>query len=82
MFNFNSIWLNILYIYHQINEVVNHLKAFYMFGIFKKKTEKEKLYAAYKKLSKEAYTLSTSNRKLSDQKTYEAEEVMKKIEML
>ena len=53
-----------------------------MFGIFKKKTEKEKLQAQYEKLLKEAHTLSTTNRKLSDQKTFEAEEVMKKLEKL
>ncbi|MBD3861965.1 Lacal_2735 family protein [Olleya marilimosa] len=53
-----------------------------MFGIFKKKTEKEKLQAQYEKLLKEAHSLSTTNRKLSDQKTFEAEEVMKKLENL
>jgi len=53
-----------------------------MFGLFKKKTEKEKLQQQYAKLLKEAHTLSATNRKMSDQKTYEAEEVMKQIERL
>ncbi|MEQ5792739.1 Lacal_2735 family protein [Muricauda sp. NFXS6] len=53
-----------------------------MFGLFKKKSEKEKLQDQYEKLLKEAHQLSTSNRKLSDQKTFEAEEVMKKLEQL
>jgi hypothetical protein len=53
-----------------------------MFGIFKKKTEKEKLYEKYNKLTQEAFDFSTSNRKLSDQKTAEAEEIMKRIEAL
>lgn len=53
-----------------------------MFGLFKKKSEKEKLQEQYAKLSKEAYNLSTTNRKLSDQKTFEAEEVMKQLEKL
>ena len=53
-----------------------------MFGLFKKKSEKDKLYEEYQKLSKESYSLSTSNRKQSDQKAYEAEEIMKKIEKL
>ena len=53
-----------------------------MFGLFKKKSEKDKLYDQYKKLLKEAHQLSTTNRKLSDQKTYEAEEVMKQLEQL
>ncbi|HBY69996.1 MAG TPA: hypothetical protein DEG69_20955 [Flavobacteriaceae bacterium] len=53
-----------------------------MFGLFKKKSEKDKLYKQYKKLTKEAYSLSKTNRKQSDQKAYEAEEIMKKIETL
>ena len=53
-----------------------------MFGMFKKKTEKERLYAQYQKLSKEAHSLSTTNRKLSDQKVFEADEIMKKLEKL
>ncbi len=53
-----------------------------MFGIFKKKSPKEKLYAQYKKLMQEAHALSTSNRSLSDQKTAEANEVMKQIEAI
>lgn len=53
-----------------------------MFGIFKKKTEKEKLQDKYAKLMKEAHTLSTSNRKLSDDKVYEAEQVLKQLEKL
>jgi len=53
-----------------------------MFGFFRKKTEKEKLQAKYEKLMKEAHELSTTNRKLSDQKAAEAEEVMKQLEKL
>ena len=53
-----------------------------MFGIFKKKSEKEKLQEKYAKLLREAHALSTTNRKLSDDKTYEAEQVMKEIEQL
>ena len=53
-----------------------------MFGLFKKKSQKDKLYEQYEKLTKEAHSLSTTNRKLSDQKVYEAEEVMKKLEKL
>lgn len=53
-----------------------------MFGLFKNKSEKDKLYEQYQKLTKAAFDLSTSNRKLSDQKVYEAEEIMKKMEAL
>ena len=49
-----------------------------MFGLFKKKSEKQTLEAAYQKLTKESFELSKTNRKASDQKAYEAEQVMKK----
>jgi len=53
-----------------------------MFGLFKKKSEKEKLQEQYSELLKEAYSFSTTNRRLSDQKVFEAEEVMKQLEKL
>lgn len=53
-----------------------------MFGLFKKKTKKDKLYDEYQKLTKQAHSLSATNRKLSDQKVYQAEEIMKQLENL
>ncbi|MDP5231960.1 MAG: Lacal_2735 family protein [Cellulophaga sp.] len=53
-----------------------------MFGLFKKKSEKEILQKEYEKLMNEAYKLSTTNRKASDDKTYEAEQIAKKIDAL
>lgn len=53
-----------------------------MFGLFKKKSEIDKLSDKYKILLKEAHNLSTSNRKLSDAKTAEADKVLKQIEQL
>lgn len=53
-----------------------------MFGLFKKKTEKEKLEKAYEKLLKEAHSLSTVNRIASDAKAAEADQVLKQIEAL
>ena len=53
-----------------------------MFGLFKKKSEKEVLNAKYKKLLEEGYQLSTSNRTKSDAKYAEADELMKQIERL
>ena len=53
-----------------------------MFGLFKKKSEKQTLEAAHQKLTKDSYDLSKTNRKASDQKAYEAEQVMKKLESL
>ncbi|MFD1550629.1 hypothetical protein DNU06_14860 [Putridiphycobacter roseus] len=53
-----------------------------MFGLFKKKTEKEKLEIKFKNLLNEAHQLSTVNRQRSDEKVQEANEVMKKIEEL
>jgi hypothetical protein len=53
-----------------------------MFGLFKKKSTLDKLQDKYQKVLKEAYNLSTSNRKLSDAKTAEANEILKQIEKL
>ena len=53
-----------------------------MFGLFKKKSEKEKLQEQYDKLLKEAYELSSTNRKMSDQKTFQANEILEKLEKL
>jgi len=53
-----------------------------MFGLFKKKSEKEILQQQYKKLMEEAHKLSKTNRKRSDDKVYEADQVLKQIEKL
>ena len=53
-----------------------------MLGLFKRKTARQKLETKYQKLLKEAYTLSTTDRKASDQKQAEAAEVLKEIEAL
>lgn len=51
-------------------------------GWFSRKSEKEKLQVKYKKLIDEAYKLSHSDRRASDLKTAEADELLKKIEAL
>ena len=53
-----------------------------MFGIFKKKSEKEKIQDQYEKLLREAFVLSRSNRRVSDQKIFEANEMMKQLGQL
>ncbi|TDQ18526.1 hypothetical protein DFQ04_0328 [Algoriphagus boseongensis] len=53
-----------------------------MFGLFKKKTEKEKLQEAYAKKLSEAHKVSHVNRTQSDKLMAEAEEIAKKIESL
>ncbi|MCH8535849.1 MAG: Lacal_2735 family protein [Flavobacteriaceae bacterium] len=53
-----------------------------MFGLFKKKSELDQLREKYKKLQKESFELSKTNRSESDKKLAEAEEVYKKIEAL
>ncbi|WP_105046032.1 Lacal_2735 family protein [Polaribacter gangjinensis] len=53
-----------------------------MFGLFKKKSEVEKLHEKYKKLMQEAYQLQSVNRSESDQKYVEADEILKKITLL
>ncbi|MBO6793156.1 MAG: Lacal_2735 family protein [Balneolaceae bacterium] len=55
---------------------------FTMFGLFKKKSEAEKLNEKYQKLMEESYNLSSINRTLSDQKAHEANEVLKQIDAL
>ncbi len=53
-----------------------------MFGLFKKKTEKEKLEDQYEKLMKESYKLSHTDRTKSDAKAAEADEIRKKLDEL
>ncbi|WP_158838640.1 Lacal_2735 family protein [Polaribacter sp. L3A8] len=53
-----------------------------MFGIFKRKSELEKLQDSYKKIMEEAFKLQSINRTDSDKKYYEADMLMKKIESL
>ena len=53
-----------------------------MFGIFKNKTEKEKLEIQYKKLMEEGFKLQSINRSASDQKYLEAQNILDKIESL
>ncbi len=53
-----------------------------MLGLFKKKSEKEKLEQKYKKLLKEAFELSKINRTESDKKQAEAQELLDRIEAM
>ncbi len=53
-----------------------------MFGIFKKKTEAEKLNEKYQQLMAEAHKISSINRRLSDSKTAEANEILDKLNAL
>ena len=50
-----------------------------MFGLFKKKTELEKLQEKYRKLLEEAHRLSTTDRTASDAVTAEAEAIAGRI---
>lgn len=53
-----------------------------MFGLFKKKSEAEKLQDKYKKLMAEAHSLSQHDRRAGDKKMAEAEAVAQQIEAL
>ena len=53
-----------------------------MFRLFKKKSKVEKLNLQYQKLLAEAHKLSTSNRRQSDDKIVEANEILKQIDHL
>ena len=50
--------------------------------MFKKKSEVEKLEDQYKKKMKEGYDLQSIDRSASDQKYVEADQILKKIELL
>ena len=51
-----------------------------MFGLFKSKSELDKLNEQYKKLLAEYHKLSTVDRKKADDKMAEAEEIAKKMD--
>ena len=53
-----------------------------MFGLFKSKSEVEKLQKSYENLMKEWHRLSTIDRAKSDEKYAEAQDIMTKIEAL
>ncbi len=53
-----------------------------MFGFFKKESKADQLRKKYKLLIEEAYKLSHTNRKASDLKNKEAEDLWKEIESL
>lgn len=53
-----------------------------MFGLFRKKTDKEKLMILYKKKKEQAYQLSKINRKESDKLEKEANDLIEKIDNL
>ncbi|MCB2220739.1 MAG: Lacal_2735 family protein [Bacteroidetes bacterium] len=53
-----------------------------MFGLFGKNSKKKTLQKKYQRLLEEAYRLSAVNRKASDEKSAEADRVLKEIEAL
>ena len=53
-----------------------------MFGLFKKKSKEEVLEEKYKKLLKESFDLSKTNRSASDKKQAEAQAVLDEIDAL
>ena len=51
-------------------------------NLFKRNSKKEKLQDKYRKLMEESFKLSHTNRKASDNKAHEAEELLKTIDSL
>jgi len=51
-----------------------------MFGLFKKKSEKEKLTTLYKKIKEQAYVLSKTDRRESDRLEKEASDILEKLD--
>lgn len=61
--------------YHFLNDNI-------MFGWFKKKSEKELLQEQYKQLMEEAFRLSRTDRRKSDELYAEAEKIQESIQKL
>ena len=53
-----------------------------MFGLFKKKSEKERLVELYRKKKEMAFKLSKTNRKESDRLEKEADDILNKIDLI
>ena len=53
-----------------------------MFGLFKKKSEKDKLEELYRKKKEQAFRLSRTNRKEGDRLEKEANDILSKIDKL
>ena len=53
-----------------------------MFGIFKKKSEKDKLIESYNKKKEQAFKVSRSNRKESDRLEKEANDILIELDKL
>lgn len=53
-----------------------------MFGLFKKKSEVDKLYKKYDKLLEQSHKLSTSSRLESEKKYVEAQHILDRIDEL
>jgi len=53
-----------------------------MFGLFKKSSPLQKLEKKYKQLTEESYKLSHTDRKASDLKLAEADEILRQIKEL
>lgn len=65
-----------------LNLVIQNEKEKKMFGLFKKKSQAEKLQEEYKKLMSEAHKLSQVNRSAGDAKYAEADKILTEIEVL
>ena len=53
-----------------------------MFGLFKRKSEKEKLIELYNKKKEQAFRLSRNNRKEGDRLEKEANDILNKIDKI
>tara|TARA_B110000196_G_C20695196_1_gene452655 strand:+ start:370 stop:603 length:234 start_codon:yes stop_codon:yes gene_type:complete len=59
---------------------IKKLNSLNMFGLFKQKTEKEKLMILYKKKKEKAFQLSKKSRKESDKMEKEAHDILLQID--
>ena len=63
-------------------KIVNVEKINSMFGLFKKKSEKDKLEELYRKKKEQAFRMSRTNRKEGDRLEMEANDILTKIDKL
>ena len=63
-----------------VKQFIKKLNSLNMFGLFKQKTEKEKLMILYKKKKEKAFQLSKTSRKESDKMEKEAHDILLQID--
>ena len=67
--------------FNKYNKKINNKLLQIMFKLFRKKSRAELMEKKYQELLKDAYKLSTINRKASDRKMAEADQLLREMEI-